>query len=357
MAFSVHRELRLQALKLALPSHGSVKLGKSMRDLLVELADHYQECKNDLARVRTIQLDLKHLVEAGDITLEPPSGERTTQRYRLAPPEPIGQSNVNLDELYQDLVQRGISAELAADFVRRVQHPGSYFDLPPEQLVTVPDTVRLMPAKPLDATIQEEILKAVRSRRVLKASYRKLGAAQATDRRLHPIGILLRGPQHYLIAYDEKDLQAAHPPEKMFLIPRLEDAVALDEPCTSNAEVTVPELVRQKGLADFVRDPALVTIRLRVWDYVLRLLEDNLIAPNQTFRLEDDGESAIVTADVMLSGTLYRWLMGFGDKVEVLEPLSLRRTIAWQAASASEYYEDIYEAEGEEDEEGDDVDS
>jgi len=357
MVFSVHRERRLQALRLALPNHGSVKLGKSMRELLVELADHYQDCKNDAARVRTIQLDLKHLLKEGEITLEPPSGERTTQRYRLAAPEPIGQSNIHLDELYQDLVQWGISAELASDFVRRVQHPGSYFDLPPEQFVNVPDTVRLMPGKPLDTTIQEEILKAVRSRRVLKASYRKHGSAKATDRRLHPIGILLRGPQHYLIAYDEKDLQAAQPPEKMFLIPRLEDAVALDEPCAPNAEVTVAELVRQKGLADFVRDPALVTIRLRVWDYVLRLLEDNLIAPNQTFRLEDDGESAIVTADVMLSGTLYRWLMGFGDKVEVLEPLSLRRTIAWQAASASEYYEDIYEAEGEEDEEGDDVDS
>ena len=116
-------------------------------------------------------------------------------------------------------------------------------------------------------------------------------------------------------------------------------------------------MVRQKGLADFVRDPELVTIRLRVWDYVLRLLEDNFIAPNQTFRLEDDGDSALVTADVMLSGTLYRWLLGFGDKVEVLEPLSLRSTIAWQAASASEYYEDIYEEEGDEDEEGDDVNS
>lgn len=346
MVFSVHRERRLQALKMALPTHSSIKPGRSMRELLFDLAAYYTECKNDAARVRAIQLDLQHLLTEGEIALDPASGERTSKRYRLASPEPIGQRNVNLDELYQDLLQRGISAELASDFVLRVQHPGSYFDLPPEQFVNVPDTVRLMPARPLDPTIQEEVLQAVRLRRVLKASYRKPGSASATDRRLYPIGILLRGPQHYLIAYDEKDLQAPTPPEKMFLIPRLEDALALDEPCKLPAEVSVADLVRRKGLADFVRDPELVTIRLRVWDYVLRLLEDNVIAPHQTVELEEDGRSAIVTAKVMLSGTLYRWLMGFGDKVEVLEPRSLRNALARQASAAAEYYVDIDDEEG-----------
>ena len=348
MVFSVHRELRLQALKLALPNHSSVKPGKSMRELLAELADHYKDCKSDASRVRAIQLDLKYLLGEAEIALEPSSGERTTKRYRQAQPEPSHHGNINLDELYQDLIQRGVTAELVSDFVRRVQHPSSYFDLPSDQFVTVPDTVRLIPARPLDATIQEEILKAVRLRRVLKASYRKPGAAQATDRRLHPICILIRGPQHYLIAYDEKDFHQVHPPpEKMFLIPRLEDAASLDMPCSSPPDVSVAGLVRHKGLADFVRNSEFVTIRLRVWNYVLRLLEDNLIAQNQTFQLEEGGESAIVTANVMLSGTLFRWLMGFGDKVEVLEPQSLRSSIAWQCSYASEHYEDIYEQEGE----------
>lgn len=352
MVFSVQRERRLQALRLALPNHSSTKPGKSMRELLVELKEHYQDFNNDQTRVRSIQKDLKDLLSDEEITLDPSFGERTTQRYRQAPVEAPRTSNVNLDDLYEDLLLRGISADLASDFVKRVQHPRSYFDLPPEQFVAVPDSVRLMPAKPLDGTIQDEVLKAVRDRLVLKASYRKPGSEQATDRRLHPIGILLRGPQHYLIAYDEKDFGRAEPaPDKMFLIHRLEDAVALEEPCTLPSKVSVAALVRQKGLAEFVRDPELVTIRLQVWDYVLRLLEDNLIAPNQTFELKEDGKSAIVTAKVMQSGTLFRWLLGFGDKVKVLEPPSLRSAIAWQASSLSEHYEDIYEAEGDDDEE------
>ena len=344
--FSTHRQNRCHALLLSLPNHNSAKPGKSMRDLLVILADHYGECKSDDARIRALQNDLKYLREQSEITCDPPSGEGTTLRYRRAPQEPLPTGNLNLDELYQDLIQRGISTDLAADFLQRVQHPTTYFDLPPEQFVSVPDTVRLNPVRPPDPTIQTEILTALRENRVLKAVYRKPDSVQASDRRLHPLGILVRGPQHYLIAYDEKDLGRESPPAKMFLIHRLEDTAALEAAAKVPPGVTVADLVRKKGLADFVRDPTLVTVRLRVWDYVLRLLEDNQLAPNQTFEREENGESAIVAARVMQSGTLYRWLLGFGDKVEVLEPESLRGAIAWQAASVTDYYEDIY-GEGE----------
>lgn len=323
-----------------------------MRELLAMLSDYYGECKNDKSKARTLQGDLKRLRNEGEIVCDPPSGEGTTLRYRRAPQERLPTGNINLDDLYQDLVQRGISSDLASDFVQRVQHPSSYFDLPPEQFVSVPDTVRLTPTRAPDPTIQGEILKALREQRVLKASYRKPGSALSPDRYLHPLGVLLRGPQHYLIAYDEIGLGQDPPTAKMFLINRLEDAAVLDEPSRVPAGVTVADLVRKEGLADFVRDPSLVTVKLRVWDYVLRLLQDNQIAPNQTFAMEEDGESAIVTAKVMQSGTLYRWLLGFGDKVEVLQPESLRRAIAWQAYSVTDYYEDIYEAaEDDEDEE------
>lgn len=350
--FSTHRNKRCEAIILGLPNYQSAKPGKSMRELLSTVAEHYGECKNEEAKIRALQADLKHLREENEIICDPPSGEGTTLRYRRAPQEPLPTGNVNLDNLYQDLIQRGISADLAADLVQRVLHPSSYFDLPPEQFVAVPDTVRLTPTQALDPTIQDEILKALREQRILKASYRKPGSALSPDRYLHPLGVLLRGPQHYLIAYDEIGLDQESPTAKMFLINRLEDAVVLDEPSRLPVGVTVADLVRKEGLADFVRAPSLVTVKLRVWDYVLRLLQDNQIAPNQTFAVEEEGESAIVTAKVMQSGTLYRWLLGFGDKVEVLQPESLRRAIAWQAHSVADYYEDIYEeAEDGEDEE------
>lgn len=350
--FSTHRHARCQAIVHSLPSFDSPKPGQSMRELLVLLAEHYRSCANEAARVRALQNDLKSLRDAHEIVCDSQTGEGTTLRYRCAPQEQLPTGNVNLDYLYQDLVQRGIARDLARDFVQRVrQHPRSYYDLPPEQLVTVADNVRLTTKKQPDATVQDEILRALQQGRVLKACYRKPEATQAEERFLHPLGVLLRGPQHYLIAYDTKDLQQASPPAKMFLIHRLEDALMLeDRPSRLPAGASVARLVREQGLADFVRDPKPVQLKLRVWDYVLRLLEEHQIAPNQTFRREADGDSAIVTAKVLPSGTLYRWLLGFGDKVEVLKPKSLRHAIAWQASSVTEYYHDIYDVMDEEDE-------
>ena len=351
MAYSTHREERCQALFQALPDNA--KPGKTTHELLGSLSDHYCDCKNDDTRLRTLQQDLKHLRENGDIVCDSTPGRGSTLRYRRAPQETAPTGNVNLEYLYQDLIDRGISAKLAADFVRQVQHPASYYDLPEAQFVSVPETVRLTPNLPPDPTIQAEIVQALNQRCVLKAFYRKPGDQPPTGRRLHPLGILLRGTLHYLIAYDEKDFGPEKPPAKMFLINRLEDAAVLpDEPAKIPAEASVADLVRKEGLADFVHDPGLVTVKLRVWDYLLRLLQENRIAPDQTFDREKDGDSAIVTARLMLSGTLYRWLMGFGDKVEVLEPESLRRAIARQACKVTDCYGDVYE-EAEEDEDAD----
>ena len=119
---------------------------------------------------------------------------------------------------------------------------------------------------------------------MLKACYRKLDAPQAEEQFLHPLGVLLRSPQHYLIAYDAKDLEQPSPRAKMFLIHRLEDVLMVeDSPSQLPAGASAAQLVQKQRLADFVRDPQPVKLKLRVWDYVLRLLEDNQIAPNQIF--------------------------------------------------------------------------
>ena len=341
--FSTHRHARCQALLNALPHHDSLAPGKTMRELLALLASHYQDCASEKAQIRAIQHDLKALRDADEIICDPTRSERTTLRYRRAPQDAVPAGNVDINHLYEDLIDRGISPALARDFVQRLQGPrASYYDLPPEQFVAVSDSVRLLPKNPPDATVQSEILQALQQGRVLKAAYRKPDTPQAEERFLHPLGVLLRGPQHYLIAYDDKELGQTPPQEKMFLIQRMEDAAVLpDRPSQLPPGASLPPLVRDKGLADFVHQPQQVTLKLRVWGYVIPLLEHNQIAPDQTFRRAANGQSATVTAKVMQSGTLYRWLLGFGDKVKVLKPDSLRRAIAWQAWNTTEHYEAI----------------
>ncbi len=87
-------------------------------------------------------------------------------------------------------------------------------------------------------------------------------------------------------------------------------------------------------------------VKLRVWGYVRELLKENTLSVDQYLSPDpDDKDAALVSATVIQSGTLYRWLLGFGDKLEVLAPSRLRATLAGQAAETTEFYGDIYETE------------
>lgn len=174
--FSTHRHQRCQAILNTLPSFNSPHQGKSMRELLALLAKHDRDCASGAAQVRALQNDLKALRDAQDIVCDPTAGERTALRYRQVLQDDAPTGSVHLDHLYEDLLHRGISPELARDFVHRLQGPRtSYYDLPPEQFVVVPDSVRLLPKHPPDVTVQGEILQALQQGRVLKAMYRKPG--------------------------------------------------------------------------------------------------------------------------------------------------------------------------------------
>lgn len=331
LATTIHRQQRCQALLVALPIYGSGRSGRTVEELLELLADGYRDCASLRAKIRAMQRDLRELTENDEIVTErPPRAGMTLYHWRARPAMPSFK-NVHLNNLYADLVTRNIDTELAADFVRRVQHPALFFGLPSEQFLAVPDTVRLQPMRPPDDTIRNEIMIALRERRVLSASYKKLDATEPTPRKLHLVGILQRGPQYYVVGYDDAKLVNPDPPVQMYLLQRFHDAVALEDPANPPAGVSLQELALKKGLADFARDAEPTEVQLKVRGYVRSLLEDTRLSDDQTITPTVDKDCVIVTASVLLSGTLYRWILGFGDKVEVLAPLSLRRTIVSQA--------------------------
>lgn len=342
MVSSIHRQHRCQAILLALPTDGSGKPGQTTEALLEILGAQYADCASQKAQRRAIQRDLQDLCNDGAAVSERPSGEGTTLRYWRTASAPPSLKKAHLADLYTDLVARGIPPDLAAEVVRRVQHPASFFDLPATQFIAVPDSVRLSPLRPPDEAIKGEILIALREKRVLKASYQKLEESEPSERRLHLVGIVQRGAQHYVIGYDERDLATDERPVKMYLLSRFADALALEDRASLPSGPSLAELALTKGIADFQRDPKPVRVQIKVRGYVRRLLSDTCLSQDQTVKATRDPDCAIVTATLPLSGTLYRWLLGFGDKVEVLTPKSLRRVVASQAKAVTAHYDDIY---------------
>ncbi len=353
MPATLARNDRCMAICRVLPAFDSPRPSLSVQDLLLKLAEDYEDCQSEKGRLRAIQRDLKQLCEADKIVRDTKKGEGKTLRYRLAEPDAEEeQSRSSLSYVRSGLAHLGIPTDLAELVVAKMRGPASLFDLPADQFRVVADNVRLMPRMPVDVTIQQEIVTALRRRRALKIIYRKNGEAER-ERVLHPIGAILRGPQYYLIALDAADRAAGETIPKMFLFNRIVDALVLEEPFQVPSGVTLESTAQGKAMADFVRDPTPVRVRLRVRDYVRTLLEENVLASNQRIEPEANGDSAIVTAHLPLSGTLYRWVLGFGDKMEVLEPESLRRAVACQAQAITRYYGGILEAGDDDDEEGD----
>lgn len=352
--FSNHRSQRCSAIRLLLPDAESSQQGLSAQDLLLKLGKEYKECRSDAAKLRALQRDLKQMQEDETIIGSREPGEGKTLRYKLAPRDAGAANNINLLELKKNLQHMGLPSRIINDILNRVHAPDSFFDLSATQFLTLPDTVQLSPIRLIDHDLQAEIIKSLRNNWVLKAVYRSASDTEARERRLHLLGLIRRGPQFYFVAYDEKNLNEPRPEPKLYKLQRLEDALALDsEMARPLPEPTLETLAIKFRIAEFAHDATPVMMQLRVWDYARKLLEENTLSPDQYISPDpEDEDAAIVSATVIRSGTLYRWLLGFGDKLEVLAPPELRHAVAWQAAGATDFYEDVYET-GEPDEEDD----
>lgn len=342
LVYSNHRSRRCAAIYLLLPHAESSQPGCSAQALLQKLGEEYSECSSDDARLSALQRDLKQLIEDEAIFFSREPGEGKTLRYKRAVQKKFTTDNRNLLELSHDLQQLGLPPRLIDDILHRVRAPDSFFDLPASQFLTVPDTVQLAPRRATDPELQAEIIKALRHKCVLKAIYRSASDAAARERRLHLVGLIRRGAQFYFVAYDEKNLDEPQPPAKLYKLQRLDDALALEgETARPLPEPTLETLAIKYRIAEFAYDTTPVMIQLRVWDYVRDLLQENTLSPDQYLSPDPENEDAtLVSAMVIQSGTLSRWLLGFGDKLEVLAPPDLRAAVAGMATGATEYYED-----------------
>ena len=75
--------------------------------------------------------------------------------------------------------------------------------------------------------------------------------------------------------------------------------------------------------------------------YVADLVEEYPMGRGQTISLEpeDSDFNARLSVTLPATGQLFRWLLGCGDKVEVLAPSVLRAAVSSQARKTAELYE------------------
>lgn len=193
----------------------------------------------------------------------------------------------------------------------------------------VPPALPMLPPV-ISAGVLDTVQTALLHDRQLDVSYRSAGADGGHPLRLHPLGLVQRGPVTYLVAtafgYTDVRLYAVH---------RIQAATITDDP------VARPE---RFGLDDYLAGGALqfgtgATLRLeaRVSDELAAILEETPLVADQA--ILRGPESALLTATVPDSWQLRWWILSQGSALEVLLPVGLRKEIGRQLGEAAAYYE------------------
>lgn len=193
----------------------------------------------------------------------------------------------------------------------------------------LPSSVRLMAPK-VDSAVLASVHGALGRRRCLEGQYRAKGTRKAKPMVIHPLGLLARGAVQYLVCtlFDYGDV-------RQLAVHRLAGLRELEIDCQEPANFCFRSYVNGAGATYETRGLARLVARFQR-DAAEHLTETPLTA-GQTWRLLEDGRVE-VSAEVQCDQTLRWWLLGFGARVEVIEPAELRASLAAELSVAAAAY-------------------
>jgi predicted DNA-binding transcriptional regulator YafY len=161
------------------------------------------------------------------------------------------------------------------------------------------------------------------SQRRLKIVYRSLPAEKATERVIEPYYIEPAAPGHasYVVGYCHLKNGI-----RTFKIERIESAELTNEPYTIPADFDANTYLGSSW--GIVVDGEVKIIKLKIDDLeIIRIMEETRWHASQLLEPQSDG-SVVMTLKVTDTVELQSWILGWGEKVEVLEPEELRERVA-----------------------------
>ena len=208
--------------------------------------------------------------------------------------------------------------------------------LPPALAQQVRQTMDWMQELPKDEKhfrVLTTVAEAWVTQRRLKIVYRSLMAEEAGERVMEPYYIEPAAPEHdsYVIGYCHLRKEV-----RTFKMARIEAAELTSEPY----EIP-PDFDANKFFSSSWRvivGGEVKTVRLKIVDpEIMRIMEETVWHPSQTLKMQKDG-SMIMTVKVMDTADFYSWVLGWGEKIEVLEPPEIREEIVRTAKATLQVY-------------------
>lgn len=299
--------------------------------LLARMTDVYTGTYS--AQRRRLERDLKDLLDSGQIRVTNPAV--TPRCFQRIAQESAADPHLldYIRALSDALVKERLPSRCHEAMWLRLRDAHHRPLLPEGRFRAISDNQRLLPAA-IKPSVLAAVLAALVQRQALRVGYRKPDAG-LQRLLLHPQGLLQRGPMLYLYALkDDENLV------KMFALHRMTSASLEPMALREQPDFDLDQRIHD-GDADYGQGER-IQLRLRVGGYMLGVLrdcplsEDQLIVEDETE--ESDGLAAVLTATVPSTGQLYRWLLGCGPHVEVLEPEGLRQVLRRSIAAMATRY-------------------
>lgn len=172
--------------------------------------------------------------------------------------------------------------------------------------------------------VPEEVFDAVQTAlfegRVLAGSYRARSRPGdgAPERRLHPLGLVLREQLTYLVA-----VEAPHAPIKQFALHRFVQVRVTDEPAQKPPRFQLRRWIEEQRGMDLPTGEV-ARVELEVDALTAQHLEESALSRDQRVQwLTTD--RARIEATLPDTEQLLWWLLGHGRRIEVVAPPSLRQ--------------------------------
>lgn len=170
----------------------------------------------------------------------------------------------------------------------------------------------------ISETVQRAAYQSLLEGKQLQASYRRRGAVKSKPMTLHPQGLVLREGVLYVVAMARDYTDLYH-----YALHRFTSAEMLSASARRQQDFDLATYVEQAF--HYPLSPKSIRLRLRMDKGAAHHLEERPLAADQQIRLDDD--DAVITATVADTEELRWWILGFGEKAEVLAPVGLRREI------------------------------
>lgn len=198
-----------------------------------------------------------------------------------------------------------------------------------DKVISVPPTQPLLAPK-IDYEVQRVISAALLRERQVSIRYRKRGDKAPTESRIHPLALIQRGPMLYLCCrfFDYDDIRT-------LAMNRIASARLLEDRAEYPAGFSVTQLA-DAGVWGFGPGEKFRLEAIFQPGYGDHLYETPL-SKDQEIEEMGDGQLRVV-ATVANTPQLQWWLLGFGEGVEVVRPVEIRRAMEATAEALALVY-------------------